>query len=78
LDVGDQHVGGLPLAPCRASLPLLAWITSSPSTPSASTTNSLNAESDADNRRAVADQLFDVGGNAPTATATGWRQLDDR
>jgi len=23
-------------------------------------------------------QLFDIGGNAPTATATGWRQLDDR
>jgi hypothetical protein len=30
------------------------------------------------NRRAVAAQLFDIGGNAPTATATGWRQLDDR
>ena len=27
---------------------------------------------------AVAAQLFDIGGNAPTATATGWRQLDDR
>jgi hypothetical protein len=23
-------------------------------------------------------QLFDIGDNAPTATATGWRQLDDR
>jgi hypothetical protein len=53
----------------RTSLPLLAWITSSPSTPSASTTNSLNAESDADNRRAVADQLFDVGGKLPTTKA---------
>ena len=27
---------------------------------------------------ALADQLFDIGGNAPTATATGWRQLDGR
>jgi hypothetical protein len=23
-------------------------------------------------------QLFDIGGNAPTVTATGWRQLEDR
>jgi hypothetical protein len=23
-------------------------------------------------------QLFDIGGNASTATATGWRQLDER
>jgi len=34
------------------------------------------SNSDAENRRALPAQLFDIGGNAPTATATGWRQLD--